>query len=71
MENPLAHKIVRNEEKALLLMVNLLNNLEEFKEMSDNLQTLIEANEMQDTHLLSMFKVLINGIKLEYKQLDF
>ena len=71
MEDPLAHEMFPLEQKALLLMVKILDNLEEFKELSGNLQTLMEEGEMLETNLLSLFKVLINGIELEYKQLGY
>ena len=50
-------------------MVKMLDNLEEFKELSVNLQTIMEEDTMMETRLLSFFKVLINGIQFEYKQL--
>lgn len=59
------------EEKALILMIKMLDNLEEFKELSGNLKTIMEEGEMLETRLLSLFKVLINGIQLEYKQLGY
>ena len=68
-EDPLAREGYPLEEKVLLLMVKILDNLEEFRELSGNLQTLMEECEMLETYLLSLFKVLINGIELEYKQL--
>ena len=59
------------EEKALILMVKMLDNLEEFKELSGNLQTIMEEDEILETRLLSFFKVLLNGIQLEYRQLGY
>ena len=63
------YEILPLEEKALILMVKMLDNLEEFKELSVNLQTIMEEDTMMETRLLSFFKVLINGIQFEYKQL--
>ena len=59
------------EEKALILMVRMLDNLEEFKELSGNLNTIMKEDEILETRLLNLFKVLINGIQLEYKQLSY
>ena len=59
------------EEKALIMMVKMLDNLEDFKELSSTLKTIVEKDEMMETRLLSLFKVLINGIQLEYKQLGY
>ena len=64
-----SEEIVPLEEKALIMMVKMLDNLEEFKELSGNLQSIMKEDEMLETRLLSFFKVLINGIQLEYKQL--
>ena len=64
-----SEEIVPFEEKALSMMVKMLDNLEEFKELSGNLQSIMKEDEMLETRLLSFFKVLINGIQLEYKQL--
>jgi hypothetical protein len=58
------------EERALIIMVKILDNLEEFKELSTNLQSIMAYDEILETRLLSMFKTLVNGIELEYKQLD-
>jgi hypothetical protein len=59
------------EEKALIIMVKMLDNLEEFKDLSGNLKTIMEEDEMMETRLLSLFKVLIKGIQLEYNQLGY
>jgi hypothetical protein len=59
------------EEKALILMVRMLDNLEEFNELSGNLNTIMKEDEILETRLLNLFKVLINGIQLEYKQLGY
>ncbi len=59
------------EEKALIMMVKMLDNLEDFRELSSTLRTIVEKDEMMETRLLSLFKVLINGIQLEYKQLGY
>ncbi len=66
-----SEEIVPLEEKALIMMVKMLDNLEEFKELSGNLQSIMKEDEMLETRLLSFFKVLINGIQLEYKQLGY
>ena len=59
------------EENALILMIKMLDNLEEFKELSGNLHTIMEEDEMLETRLIGLFKVLINGIQLEYKHLGY
>lgn len=59
------------EEKALILMVRMLDNLEEFNELSGNLNTIMKEDEILETRLLNLLKVLINGIQLEYKQLGY
>jgi hypothetical protein len=66
-----SEEMVALDEKALILMIKMLDNLEDFKDMSGNLQSIMEENEMLETRLLSFFKVLINGIQLEYKQLGY
>ena len=59
------------EEKALILTVKILDNLEEFKELSGNLQTIMEDDKLLEPRLQRLFKVLINGIETEYKQLCY
>jgi len=59
------------EEKALIMMVKMLDNLEEFKDLSKNLSNLMEEDELMETRLLNLFKVLISGIQFEYKQLGY
>jgi len=68
-EDSLSRKVFSTEEKALILMVKILDNLEEFKELNGNLQAIMEDDQMREDRLLSLFNVLINGIQREYKQL--
>ena len=68
-EDYLSRGVLPTEEKVLILMVKLLDNLEEFKELSGNLQAIMEDDQIQEVRLLSLFNVLINGIQREYKQL--
>ena len=46
------------EEEALVLMVNLLHNLEEFKELRDTRRKIMAQGELMETRLLSLLKVL-------------
>ncbi len=57
------------DEEALILMVKILDNLEEFKELSGNMQAIMENDHNQEVRLLSLFNVLINGIQREYNQI--
>jgi hypothetical protein len=71
MDDSRSREMFLLEEKALVLMIKIIDNPEEYKELCDNLQTIMEDNEMLETRVLSLFQVLINGIKLEYNQLDY
>jgi len=46
------------EEEALVLMVNLLHNLGEFKVLRDNLGKIKAQGELMETRLLSLLKVV-------------
>ena len=67
-EDDISLEKISIEEKALILMVKLLDNIEEFKELSANLQIIME-DARAETSLMQLFNVLIDGIELEYKQL--
>ena len=54
------------EEEALVLMVKMLDNLEEFKELSGNLRKIMAKDELMETRILSLLKVLITGVRAEY-----
>jgi hypothetical protein len=59
------------EEEALVLMVKMLDNLEEFKELSDNLRKIMARDELMETRLLSLLKVLITGVQAEYMVMGY
>ena len=54
------------EEEALVLMVKMLDNIEEFKELSGNLRKIMGKDELMETRILSLLKVLITGVQAEY-----
>ena len=57
------------EEKALVLMARMLDDVEEFDELSDNLRSIIAEDILVEAHVLSLFRTLINGISIEHKYL--
>jgi hypothetical protein len=57
------------EEKALVLMARMLDDVEGFDELSDNLRSIIAEDELVEAHVLSLFRTLINGINMEHKYL--
>ena len=68
-EDSLSRKVFPIDEEALILMVKILDNLEEFKELSGKMQAIMENDHNQEVRLLSLFNVLINGIQREYNQI--
>lgn len=62
---------VHLEEKALVLMIKMLDNFEEFNELSGHLNTIMKEDDMMGTRMLSLLKVLINGIQNEYQKLGY
>jgi len=59
------------EEEALVLMVKMLDNLEEFKKLSDNLREIMAQDELMGTRILSLLKVLIIGVHEEYLAMGY
>lgn len=57
------------EEKALVLMARMLDDVEGFGELSDNLRSIMAEDELVEAHVLSLFRTLINGISIEHKYL--
>ena len=57
------------EERALVLMARMLDDVEGFDKLSDNLRSIIAEDELVETHVLSLFRTLINGISVEHKYL--
>ena len=57
------------EEKALVLMARMLDDVEEFDELSDNLRSIMAEDLLVEAHVLSLFRTLINGINIEHKYL--
>ena len=57
------------EEKALVLMARMLDDVEGFDELSDNLRSIIAEDILVEAHVLSLFRTLINGISAEHKYL--
>ncbi len=68
-EDCLSRKVFPIDDEALILMVKILDYLEEFKELSGNMQAIMEDDHNQEVRLLSLFNVLINGIQREYNQI--
>jgi len=54
------------EEEALVLMVRMLDNFEDFRDLGDSLREIILQNEIVGMHILSLLKVLIIGVQKEY-----
>jgi len=59
------------EEEALVLMVKMLDSLDEFNELSDNLKKIMAQNELMETRILSLLKVLITGVQTEYLKMGY
>ena len=57
------------EEKALVLMARMLDDVEEFDELSDNLRSIMAEDILMETRVLSLFRTLINGASIEHKYL--
>ncbi len=59
------------EKEALVLMVKMLDNLEEIKEFSDNLGNIMAQDELTETRILNLLRVLITGAQAEYLIMDY
>jgi hypothetical protein len=57
------------EEKALVLMARMLDDVEEFDELSDNLRSIMAEDLLVEARVLSLFRTLINGASMEHKYL--
>jgi hypothetical protein len=59
------------EKEALVLMVKMLDNLEEIKELSGNLRKIMVRDELMETRILNLLRVLITGAQAEYLIMDY
>ena len=59
------------EEEALVLMVRMLDNFEDFRDLGDSLREIILQNEIVGMHILSLLKVLIIGVQKEYLTMGY
>ena len=57
------------EEEALVLMARMLDDIEEFDELSTNLRSIMAVDLLVEAHVLSLFRALINGVSFEHKHL--
>ncbi len=77
-EDPLAglHQIDINdnlhlEKEALIMMVKMLDNLDEIKEISSNLRNIMTQDELTETRILTLLRVLITGAQAEYLIMNY
>jgi hypothetical protein len=59
------------EEEAIIIMVKMLDNLEEFKVLRDNLRNIMTQDEQIEMRMLSLLKVLITGVQTEYLTMGY
>jgi hypothetical protein len=57
------------EGEALVLMARMLDDVEEFDELSGGLRRIMEADVLVKTRILSLFKTLLQGVAVEHKYL--
>ncbi|UCH56926.1 MAG: hypothetical protein JSV18_06175 [Candidatus Bathyarchaeota archaeon] len=57
------------DREALLLLARMLDNLEDFNELSLGLRSIMVEDEVLETRILSLFKTLIQGVRNEHKYL--
>ncbi len=55
------------EEEALVLMARMLDNIEEFDELSTNLRSIMAEDILVETRIISLFRTLIHGAQLEHR----
>ena len=55
------------EEEALVLMARMLDNIEEFDELSTNLRSIMAEDILVETRIISLFRALIHGAQFEYR----
>ena len=53
------------EQEALTLLVRMLDNVEDFDALSDDLRTLISEDVVLESKITHLFDVLIKGLKQE------
>lgn len=59
------------EGKALVLMAKMLDDVEEFDELSGSLRRIMEEDVLVETRIISLFKALLQGATVEHKYLKF
>jgi hypothetical protein len=59
------------EQEALVLMVKMLDDLEEIKELSSNLRQIMAQDELMETRILNLLRVLITGAQAEYLIMNY
>ena len=59
------------EKEALVLMVKMLDNLDEIKEISGNLRNIMTQDELTETRILTLLRVLITGAQAEYLIMNY
>lgn len=57
------------EEEALVLMARMLDDVEKFEELSSSLRGIMAEDVLVETRVLSLFRSLIDGVKVEHKYL--
>ena len=57
------------EGEALVLMVRMLDDVEEFDELSGGLRRIMEEDVLVETRILSLFRTLLQGVAVEHKYL--
>ena len=59
------------EKEALIMMVKMLDNLDEIKEISSNLRNIMTQDEVTETRILTLLRVLITGAQAEYLIMNY
>jgi hypothetical protein len=54
------------EERALVLMARMLDDVEAFDELSDNLRSIMAEDMLVETRIISLFRTLIHGAQVEH-----
>lgn len=55
------------EEEALVLMARMLDDIEEFDELSSNLRSIMAEDVLVETRIISLFRALIHGARAEHR----
>jgi len=55
------------EEEALILMARMLDDIEEFDELSTNLRSIMAEDILVETRIISLFRALIHGVQFEHR----